>query len=242
MYDRGVLKDLAKGALRRNYWKSVLVGLLMIVGTGGAATPTVKVNVGDGGFSIKANFMPVLDSELFQRLLFVAPAVVMVVLVLALLLSFFVMNPLMVGIGRFNLVNAQQPAALDELGCGFGSNYKSSVKTMFVMQLYIVLWSLLLVIPGFVAQYRYRMVPYILAEHPELPTSMVLQKSRDMMKGQKWNAFVLDLSFVGWILLSGLTFGLLGLFFTTPYKMQTDANLYLLLSRGSLDGVSGQNA
>lgn len=232
MYTRAILKKNAKDALRRNYWKSVLVGLLLMVLTAGAGTPKVNVSMENGRFEAKADWLAGLDGNMIWVVLSTMLGIVLVVLVAAILLQVLVFNPLMVGVRRFSLVNAQQPASLDELGSGFGLNYKTNVKTMFMTDLYIVLWTLLFFFPGVVAAYRYRMVPYLLAEHPELSTAEALQKSRDMMKGQKWNAFVLDLSFIGWNLLAGLTFGLLAVFFVNPYKMQTDANLYLALIRG----------
>ena len=85
---------------------------------------------------------------------------------------------------------------------------------------------MLFIIPGIVKAYAYRMVPYILKEHPELSGTQAITLSRRMMKGNKGDAFVLDLSFIGWILLSALTFGILHLFYVGPYIQATDAELY----------------
>lgn len=235
MYQRATLKARAKEALGRNYWKSVLTGLLLAVLTGGAATPTVNVTVNSGRFEASAKWMHHIDFEVLAILAVTMLGFLLLAIVVVLLLRVLLLNPLMVGARRFSLVNAQQQATLDELGSGFSNHYKNNVKAMFLMDLYVFLWTLLLFIPGIVASYRYRMVPYLLAEHPELSAQEVLQRSKDMMMGQKWNAFVLDLSFIGWNILAGLTFGLAGVFFTIPYKMQTDANLYLALSSGTTD-------
>ena len=82
---------------------------------------------------------------------------------------------------------------------GFRSgHYGNIVLTMFLRDLYIVLWTLLFIVPGIVKSYEYMMVPYILAENPGMDQKEVFQISREMMNGQKWNAFVLDLSFIGW--------------------------------------------
>ena len=70
------------------------------------------------------------------------------------------------------------------------------------------------------------MVPYILADHPEMSGKEVITLSRQMMNGSKWRAFVLDLSFIGWDILSLLTLGLLGIFYVSPYKCSTNAELY----------------
>jgi uncharacterized membrane protein len=107
--------------------------------------------------------------------------------------------------------------------------YGNIVVTMFMMNLKIFLWSLLFIIPGIIKAYEYRMVPYILAEHPEMSYSEVLEASSRMMDGQKMNAFILDLSFIGWEILNILTMGILGVFFVDPYVRATEAELYLAL-------------
>ena len=108
----------------------------------------------------------------------------------------------------------------------FDSNYKSMVKTMFFRDLYVFLWTLLLVIPGIVKAYQYMMIPYLLAENPEMTKEQAFAESKRMMSGQKWRAFVLDLSFIGWEILSLLTFGLVGIFYVNPYRDSTHAALY----------------
>ena len=85
---------------------------------------------------------------------------------------------------------------------------------------------MLFVIPGIVKGYEYRMIPYLLAEHPEMSTKDAFARSKEMMSGNKWKAFVLDLSFLGWKLLSLLTCGILSVFYVTPYEHATNAALY----------------
>ena len=97
---------------------------------------------------------------------------------------------------------------------------------MLLSGLFIFLWGLLFIIPGIIKSYSYRMVPYILRDEPELSPMEVISRSRDMMNGQKLNAFILDLSFIGWALLTALTCGLAGIFYVGPYKAGTDAALY----------------
>lgn len=70
------------------------------------------------------------------------------------------------------------------------------------------------------------MIPYILGETPNITKEEAFALSRIMMTGNKWNAFVLDLSFLGWYILTGLTFGILGIFYVNPYVKQTNAALY----------------
>lgn len=144
------------------------------------------------------------------------------------LLRLLVVNPLEVGCQNFFVRNAEAPADLGELGRGFNP-YGRNVGAMFLRDLFLFLWTLLLIIPGIIKRYSYRMVPYILADNPGMRGTDAITLSRRMMAGQKWRAFVLDLSFIGWNILSFLTLGLLGLFFVKPYRFCTNAELYYAL-------------
>ena len=101
--------------------------------------------------------------------------------------------------------------------------------TLFLRDLFLVLWSLLFFIPGIVKSYSYRLVPYLLKDHPELSPTEVITRSRQMMNGHKWQAFVLDLSFLGWYLLGILTLGAVNVFWSNPYHDNTAAAFYLEL-------------
>ena len=100
---------------------------------------------------------------------------------------------------------------------------------MFLRNLFTFLWSLLFIIPGIIKFYEYRMIPYILAENPTLSYKEAFELSKKMMYGQKWKTFVLDLSFIGWYILSLLTFGLLIIFWIAPYMRATNVELYVCL-------------
>lgn len=92
-----------------------------------------------------------------------------------------------------------------------------------VSSIFIFLWSLLFVIPGIVASYRYSLALYILLDDPEKGVMQCLAESRRMTYGCKWQLFVLDLSFLGWLLLSAVPFVML---YTMPYMEVTKANFY----------------
>ena len=84
--------------------------------------------------------------------------------------------------------------------------------------LFIMLWSLLFVIPGIIAAYRYRMALYLLLDHPEMSVMQCIQESKRMMKGHKGELFVMDLSFLGWAILESIpVFGYAVQVWTTPY-------------------------
>ena len=87
---------------------------------------------------------------------------------------------------------------------------------------------------GVIKAYSYMLVPYIVAENPGIGHKEAINLSRKMMKGNKWRAFVLDLSFLGWKILSLLSFGLIGIFFTNAYTTAAKAELYLAIREKEL--------
>lgn len=142
------------------------------------------------------------------------------------LLNVLLFNPLSVGCYRFFTKNLNEDARIKEVCYAFDSNYKNIIKIMFFKDLFTFLWTLLFVIPGIVKSYEYRMIPYILSENPSMDKDAAFALSKEMMNGNKWKAFVLDLSWLGWQILNLCTLGFLGIFYLNPYIHQTDAALY----------------
>ena len=104
-------------------------------------------------------------------------------------------------------------------------NWGRKVWGMFLMNFFVSLWSLLLIIPGFIKYYAYALTPYILIDNPELSANQAINLSQKMMKGHKFDMFILHLSFIGWIFLSIFTFGI-GLLWLLPYMMTAQAAFY----------------
>ena len=146
------------------------------------------------------------------------------------LADIFLINPLEVGCRYFFARNEKGEARISDIKRGFTPGYMSNVKTLFLRDLFLYLWSLLFLIPGFVKAYSYRMVPYIIAEHPEMGAKEAISLSRKMMDGNKMKSFLLDLSFIGWHILGFLTFGLLEAFYVAPYYASAEAELYQTLA------------
>lgn len=96
----------------------------------------------------------------------------------------------------------------------------------FLMFLKILAWSLLFIVPGIVAAYRYALAPFLLAENPELTAEEAIEKSKALMNGYKGKLFGLQLSFIGWYLLAACTGGI-GWFFLAPYTKAADTAFYL---------------
>ncbi len=113
----------------------------------------------------------------------------------------------------------------EELFSGF-KNFGGNLVASLLVNVFTALWSLLFVIPGIVKSYSYAMTLYIMKDNPDMDGYDAIQESRKMMKGHKWELFVFDLSFLGWYLLSALTFGLLAIFYVGPYHSVARAGFY----------------
>lgn len=253
MWTRRILKDEAKDFLRRHYWKAFIVCLIVIiVGGGNGSTSSSKVDLS----SYDNN--PVIEQRLWDRDIELSwdnkvfngilnmigrsnPLIVIATSTLAFFTLFFIIlsitigYALNVGQSRFFLRGFKEDAYVGNLFSVFNrEEYFGIVKTMFVRDVYNVLWFFLFIIPGIIKAYEYSMVPYILSKDPSIPTNDVITMSREMTRGHKWDMFVLDLSFIGWDILASLLFGI-GFIFLQPYKEATKAKLYTVLSHDDFD-------
>lgn len=255
MWTRKELKEKAKKALKKNYWKAVVAGLLVMVVTGSLGLST-GVTFSDTSYSESDIYYEedivivedgIVNGEGISEYIadtvsdpaFIAGIVIfliafvigmLVVFIVAMTVGAFLSNPALVGIQKFFSKSLVADGELNDVVSGFSGNYKNTVKIMFFRDLYIILWSLLFIVPGIIKAYEYLMVPYILGENPDISKEEAFALSKQMMMGHKWNAFVLNLSFIGWNLLSILTFGILHIFYVTPYVYYTNAALYRKLS------------
>lgn len=268
MWTRRQLKERAKEALQRNYWKLVLVSaLLLLLGceAGGfnfstrfwknsnsgshveqAEEISENIIAVDGVQGVPGNDEIVAQAigrgetelgDISVRINgedvvvgIIAICVFLTVFFFCLVLIFavdiFLINPFDVGGKRFMRKSVDDVAQVKEIAFAYDHSYKNVVKVMFYRDLYILLWTLLFIIPGIVKMYQYLMVPYILSECPDMEYHEALAKSRDMMDGNKGKAFVLGLSFLLWDFLGMLTCGIVEIFYVNPYRNLTFAALY----------------
>lgn len=275
MWTRKKLKQRAKEALKRNYWRIVLVTLLAVILGGGlsatasaggggttqsskqqiktgAVTDDMEISIyGNASDTVdniadeddvdtaaenmdaaeqETNDTSVADTLVIGGLIIVILIVALCVFALAYALGAFLYNPFYTGVCRFMLKSVDDRAEVKEIAYGFDHSYKNVVKTMFHADLRVLAWSLLFIIPGIYKKYQYRMVAYILAEHPDMDYKEALRLSRDIMNGEKWHTFILDLSFIPWRMLGLITCGIVGVFYVNPYIYLTNAALYRELS------------
>ena len=135
--------------------------------------------------------------------------------------------PLMVGYASFclRIYRGQQGDIGDMLGAGF-KDYGRSLGGILWMELFICLWTLLFIVPGIIKALAYFATPYILADTQRVSATDALKLSMRMTKGHKGKIFVMGLSFIGWMLLSGITCGLVGLLYAGPYMNTSFAGMY----------------
>lgn len=126
---------------------------------------------------------------------------------------------------NINLIKKDAPAEFNVLFSKF-SNLGKCFLLNLAMWLLIFAWSLLLIIPGIIAAYRYAMAPYIMAQNPDIGVMDAIGQSKELMRGHKGRLFWLSLTFIGWVLLSVLTFGI-GFLWLNPYMEAAQAAFYL---------------
>lgn len=238
MWTRAQLKERAKFALKQNYWKIVLVCVMLILfGTSGEPTlefktdESTQLHAFDSGTSSAFDYNTDGLVGLFPigqmlGMVSIVGLVLLIAIPLAIAIGALVVNPLDLGARKFLVKSLNEQAEVKEITYAFDSNYKNIVKILFFRDLYIILWSFLFVIPGIVKSYEYYMVPYLLTENPNLSKEDAFRISKQMMQGQKWDTFVLHLSFLGWDILTTCTFGILSIFYVAPYRNLTFAALF----------------
>lgn len=224
MWERAELKAKAKEVLKNNYWKSFLISLVLLIsggdsrggGSSGGSSGNVRDKIGEW-----------ID---FSDYFIIIAGLVILVIAFRILIGY----ALEVGSRKYFVQSAQYK---DPAGCySFAyesGNFRGIVSTMLLRDIYNVLWTLLFIIPGIIKAYAYRMVPYILADNPNLGADTAITLSRKMMDGHKFNLFILELSFLGWYLLGIIALGL-GVLFVNPYYNATEAQLYLVLRDNAL--------
>ena len=217
MWENSGLKQNAKSVLSRfGYWTPFFATIIV----GFFATNPYNI------FSVltkNPEYESLLENEEYSGILFTA---IFAILIFSVICNTFIGYPLMVGLNRFFMENRISGAKIQRIFWVFKSGcYFNIVKTMFLLNLKILLWSFLFIIPGIIKSYEYYMVPYILSENPKISSKRAFALSKEMTDGEKFDIFWLSLSFFGWYLLGSLTCGI-GNLFVEPYIQATFAELY----------------
>lgn len=255
MWTSKLLKSNGRAALHGRYWRCLGIGLITALLGGSKMLPAIYFLYTQITGWLRAATRPMVwtgnnpQSELDQGLYLILQlglwpilaAIVLGLVLVTLIYAVFVSGPAQVGYRRYMMENRQGRSQVGTLFSAFRVPYGNVVRVQFLVGLQVLVGCILFVIPGIFLHYRYRMVPYLLAENPYLSASRAMQLSRQMMHGEKWHALLLDLSFLGWYLLCVLTLGL-GLVFLEPYLQVTNAELYALLrTKAFAYGYTGES-
>ena len=224
MWNRQQVKEQAKQIMKRNYWKMFVVTLIASILTGEKTTIIERVQDFTSN-NLSYDSQPIFYSSNFQYIFY---SFISVASILGILYTIFIGNVIVVGKNGYFIKNHDENSELSEIFSGFKGNYFNVVKIMFLMDLKTLLWLFLFIVPGVIKAYEYSMIPYLLAENPNLSASQAFSLSKQMTTGQKMDLFVLDLSFLGWIILGLICCGI-GILFVLPYPEATRAEVYLIL-------------
>jgi uncharacterized membrane protein len=132
------------------------------------------------------------------------------------------------GLCAYFLNNAraqENKADLKQLFKGFTTNIGKNIVAGLLVAVFTALWSILFVIPGIVKSYAYSMTFFIMRDNPSISAYDAIKESEKMMKGYKMKAFLLDLSFIGWLIVGALCLGV-GTLWVAPYMLSAKTELY----------------
>lgn len=200
---RRYARESLKGRWLKAGGVSLLAGFLGAAISTGSSSPSFGSGAETGSSINGADALTAISSESESfPMIFTVLMGVFLVLLLWVILIIVIGGATTLGYAKYNLnlVDDKDPKVSDifsqynRLGTGFGMQ--------FFRGLFTFLWSLLFVIPGIIASYRYFMTPFILCERPDMTAREAIRESKELMKGNKWRLFCLEFSFIGWELLA----------------------------------------
>lgn len=200
-FDRIRIKENGKLHYQNNKWQNILVILINTLIVGGVQV-VVRLSGDDW---VLAMFMSLVSIAV----------------------SLLVVNIITMGtMTWFHRSIKTEGLKMEEMFWTFKEDYGGNVLMMFLISLYTALWSMLFVIPGIVKGYSYSLAIYIKSENPNIPASTAIELSTRMTNGHKMDLFVLDMSFIGWGILSAFTLNILGILYVMPYQYASKAFAY----------------
>ena len=219
------LRVKAWESLKGKYWKAFLVVLVL----------GLLVSIGSSMVSYSQNMMNIVNmvdpSEMDSTAAIGALVITgsaLVICIVGFLISVFVGNAASVGLCNYFIKNTDSKPSFKDAFSGFKVRYGRNCGALLLMSVRIILWTLLFIVPGIIKTYEYTIIPYILADDPEISSKDAFKKAKQMMKGNKWRLFKLEFSFIGWFVLCVLTLGI-GTFFLIPYVEAAAAEFYVEL-------------
>lgn len=226
----GYYREQAREMLKGNWGKAVAVCLLgSLLGADVVRVGTVNRRVNYVERNLEDMYRK-MDISVFRMLLIVVIAAASVILIYSIII-YIIGGAVELGMITFFIrLYRREPVSVSDLFSQFHS-FGKALGLRITTTVLVSLWTLLLVIPGIIAVFRYAMAPYILAEDPDTGIMEALSRSSEMMRGNKLRLFFLSLSFFGWMLLGTITFGI-ALLWVNPYVEASWAAFYLDISAG----------
>ncbi len=245
MWTNSLLKQNAWKSLKPNYWTAFGISIMYIIMlylpniiARGAVSVSINVSIKDierwielveefsqmSELEIEKHLPQILDA--FMPIYRWIATVAVISWAIVIVVTIFITNLTECGMCSFYCKSRQGEVDIGRFFHYFTSgHYVPVMKVMFFRWLYTFLWALALVIPAFVKRYEYLLIPYLLAENPNLPKERAFAISRQTMNGEKWKCFILEVSFIGWWILGALCF-MVGMVFVMPYYRATMAEFY----------------
>lgn len=240
-WSRSLLKDNAKKVLSGSYWPLFLVTFVASL-LGASVSYTLSVPSCFSSFSSSLiEMIAAIVEEPSLALVFFFTIAFSLSITLAYLI--FLCAPVSVGLCRYTMETRAGFPPFTSLFSVFNNSkqYLNVAKVMGQMTVEIMLWTLLCFIPGIYKSYQLFYVPYLLAENPYLTYQRAKELSVAMTEGEKMEIFVLQLSFIGWLMLGVLTC-CIGVYFVAPYISATMAELYAAArAKAFALGITDQN-
>lgn len=150
--------------------------------------------------------------------------------------SLLLSGPIAYGVAAMFLKQTRTGEKMDiaDIFNGFREDFSNTFLIGLMTTIFTLLWSLLFVIPGIVKAYAYSMAMYIKVDHPDYDWKMCIDESQRMMEGHKGELFMLDLSFIGWLIVGACCFGV-GSFWVTAYMEAAHSQFYENLRRTEIN-------
>lgn len=219
------LRVKAWNSLKGKYWMAFAVAIVL----------GILASIGTNFATFSQNLMNIVNSvdpaEMDQTMAVGALVIsgsALIIAIIGLLIDIFVGAPATIGLCNYFIKNTDSKPSFSDAFSGFKVKYGRNIGTLLLVAIKSILWTCLFIVPGIIKMFEYAIIPYILADDPEISSKDVFKKANLMMKGNKWRLFKLDFSFIGWALLACLTCGI-GAFFLVPYVEAAKAEFYVEL-------------
>lgn len=244
--DRKLLKQNARMSFKRKHGESVVVAFIMSLFAGGSFSSGFNTGTTSGENSeYYYDYSTDSFGDVFSSMpedFFSAFTITLISILAVFSIAGIFLAPIFnVGGNRFFLkLRKGVNTGIGEVTGNFkDGNYWNIVKIFFVRNIKITLWSLLFIIPGIYKTYEYFLIDYILAVRPDIDRKSAFEMSKRLMDGYKGEAFVLSLSFIGWVLLSTFfTCGILSIAYVNPYMYATFNEFYAFVrAEGIKNGI-----